>query len=171
MTAGPVLSSGPCAPTSAGQRLAPEFPDVTFVEVDHPATQAVKRKAQEGIGPRPPNLHLLGVDLSRSPLEAAHRRTGPGSRLLFTYILDDSAGKPTASRGMRWMIDQSLRLAGKPLLWSVHEGAFHSFLERHGFRLDESPERVDLHRRYLVPVGLSERMVRGLEYPAVVEKR
>lgn len=188
-------------------RLAPEYPDVTFVEVDHPATQAVKRRALEGMGPPPPNLHLLGVDLSRTPLEealsglpawrkeapsvviaeavlmyleeahvsafleAVRRCTGPGSRLLFTYLLDDSDGKPTTSRGMRWMIEQSLRLAGEPLSWSVHEGALRPFLERHGFQLDDSPERVDLHRRYLVPAGLSELSLRGIEYPAVAEKR
>jgi methyltransferase (TIGR00027 family) len=189
-------------------RLAPEYPDVTFIEVDHPATQAVKRQALEGMGPPPPNLHLLGVDLSRTPLEealsavpvwrkkapsiviaeavlmyleeahvlafleAVHRCTGPGTRLLFTYVLDPSAGRPTTtSRGMRWLIEQSLRLVGEPLLWSVHEGALLPLLERHGFQLDDSPERVDLHRRYLVPAGLSQLTVRGVEYPAVAEKR
>ncbi len=187
-------------------RLAPEYPDVTFVEVDHPATQAVKRGALDAMGPRPPNLHLLGVDLSRTPLEealsglpvwrkeassvviaeavlmyleeahvsaflmAVHRCTGPGSRLIFTYILNDLNGKPTTSRGMRWVIDQSLRAAGEPLLWSVREGALGPFVERHGFRLDDSPERVDLHRRYLVPAGLSELSVRSIEFPAVAEK-
>ena len=188
-------------------RLAPEYPDVTFIEVDHPATQAVKRQALEAMGPPPSNLHLLGVDLSRTPLEdalsglpawrkeapsvvlaeavlmyleeahvlafleAVRRCTGPGTRLLFTYVLDRSAGRPTTSRGMRWLIEQSLRLVGEPLRWSVHEGALRPLLERHGFQLDDSPERVDLHRRYLVPSGLSELTPRGIEYPAVAEKR
>jgi methyltransferase (TIGR00027 family) len=187
-------------------RLAAEYLDVTFVEVDHPATQAVKREALDAMGPRPPNLHLLGVDLSRTPLEealsglpvwrkevpsvviaeavlmylaeahvsaflkAVHPCTGPGSHLLFTYVLDDLNGRPTVSKGMRWMISQSLRAAGEPLLWSVREGELGPFVARHGFQLDDSPERVDLHRRYLVPAGLSELSVRGFEYPAVARK-
>ena len=45
-------------------RLAAEYPAVTFLELDHPATHAVKAKAVESIGAGRPNLHLQGVDLA-----------------------------------------------------------------------------------------------------------
>ncbi len=52
-------------------RLHGEFPEAVFFEIDHPATQALKR----GLQGRGANLHFLPADLSRhSPLEtlAAH---------------------------------------------------------------------------------------------------
>jgi methyltransferase (TIGR00027 family) len=52
-------------------RLAPEFPDVTFVEIDHPATQGLKRKAVEKIGGAAGNLRFLGVDLAKKSLREA----------------------------------------------------------------------------------------------------
>ncbi len=57
-------------------RLAAEVPDVTFVEVDHPATQAVKRRGLEALGPMPKNLHLVAVDLGSTSLESALSRVG-----------------------------------------------------------------------------------------------
>ncbi len=51
-----------------GWRLAPEFPDLRFFEIDHPATG--KRKAQ-GIDSMEPrnNLHLIQADLGDQRLE------------------------------------------------------------------------------------------------------
>ena len=44
-----------------GWRLAPEFPDVGFYEIDHPATMAAKERGVEKMGGRP-NLHLVAED-------------------------------------------------------------------------------------------------------------
>jgi methyltransferase (TIGR00027 family) len=44
-------------------RLAPQFPAVAFVEIDHPATQAVKRVALTR-----ENLRFIAADLARTPL-------------------------------------------------------------------------------------------------------
>ncbi|WP_257461412.1 class I SAM-dependent methyltransferase [Archangium lipolyticum] len=187
-------------------RLAPEFPEVTFVEVDHPATQAMKREALGGMGPLPSNLHLAEADLSRVPLDevlsrlpvwrmeapsvviieavlmyldpasvsallkALHRSTGPGSQLLLTCVRNDEHGRLRAGPVTRWVTETGLRRAGEPLLWDIREGELAFFMERHGFRLDESPERVDLHRRYLVPAGLLEEPVEGVEFPAVAKR-
>ena len=49
-------------------RLAAEFPDVAFVELDHPPTHQSKAKAVEAMGATRPNLHLRGVDLSERSL-------------------------------------------------------------------------------------------------------
>ncbi len=51
-------------------RLAPEFGDVRFFELDHPATSAAKRRGVEREG-RPDNMSLAAVDLARTPLGEA----------------------------------------------------------------------------------------------------
>ena len=57
-------------------RLAPRYPEVEFVEVDHPATGAAKAKGIAAIG-RPPNMTQILVDLGERSLEktllAEHR--------------------------------------------------------------------------------------------------
>jgi O-methyltransferase involved in polyketide biosynthesis len=47
-------------------RLAPQFPSVAFVEVDHPATQRVKREGLARAGNIPKNLTLHACDLQTS---------------------------------------------------------------------------------------------------------
>lgn len=50
-----------------GWRLAAEFPDVRFFEIDHPATARLKAKGIEVMGPRT-NLHLIARDLGSTRL-------------------------------------------------------------------------------------------------------
>jgi methyltransferase (TIGR00027 family) len=52
-------------------RLAERFPRTRFVEVDHPASQRLKRRAVEKLGEPPPNLHFLAADLASTPLDEA----------------------------------------------------------------------------------------------------
>jgi methyltransferase (TIGR00027 family) len=52
-----------------GWRLAPEFPDVQFFEIDHPATARLKAKGIAAMGMRA-NLHLLADDLGERELVA-----------------------------------------------------------------------------------------------------
>lgn len=47
-------------------RLHREYPQVLFVESDHPATQAVKRRALTRWGELDPNLALVTLDLART---------------------------------------------------------------------------------------------------------
>ncbi len=49
-------------------RLHQEFPDVNFIEIDHPATNAMKSQALFGDGQIPENLNLLAVDFSKQNL-------------------------------------------------------------------------------------------------------
>ena len=55
-------------------RLAPQFPQVSFFEVDLPATSAAKAKgvAQEG---KPENMTLLAADLNETPLSVFMQST------------------------------------------------------------------------------------------------
>ena len=56
-------------------RLAPEFPSVAFIEIDHPATSHLKARGIERLG-QPRNLHLIAEDLGeRAPTGALE---GPG---------------------------------------------------------------------------------------------
>ena len=50
-----------------GWRLSPEFPDVAFFEIDHPATARLKAKGIEKMGLRP-NLRLIAKDLNSHKL-------------------------------------------------------------------------------------------------------
>ena len=50
-----------------GWRLAPEFPEVSFFEIDQPATADLKAKGIQTMGPRK-NLHLIPVDLGKRKL-------------------------------------------------------------------------------------------------------
>jgi len=50
-----------------GWRLAPEYPNVNFFEIDHPATASFKLRGIEEMGPRP-NLYLISEDLSNRNL-------------------------------------------------------------------------------------------------------
>src|SRR5687768_12226040 len=52
-------------------RLARRHPPVRFLEADHPATQAVKRRALERLGRLAPNLELVPMDFNRLPVHAA----------------------------------------------------------------------------------------------------
>jgi methyltransferase (TIGR00027 family) len=66
-------------------RLAPEFPGVAFVEVDHPATQAAKRAALAALDGVPANLHLVAADLAQRDLADVLRessRWDPAARSL-----------------------------------------------------------------------------------------
>lgn len=49
-------------------RLAGDYPQVTFLELDHPPTHRVKAEAVEAMGASKANLHLQGVDLSERRL-------------------------------------------------------------------------------------------------------
>lgn len=49
-------------------RLHKDFPDVNFIEIDHPATQDAKRKAIEKRNLAGNNLHFVALDLSEKSL-------------------------------------------------------------------------------------------------------
>lgn len=49
-------------------RLAAEYPDTIFLEVDHPPTSESKRRGVRKMGADTPKLHLAGVDLGKQNL-------------------------------------------------------------------------------------------------------
>ena len=53
-----------------GLRLAPGHPEAQFVEIDHPASQGIKRRALERLGRSTENHRLVAADFSRTDLQA-----------------------------------------------------------------------------------------------------
>lgn len=104
-------------------RLAPEHREVTFVEVDHPASQGMKREAVERVSADWPNLHLVPADLESTDLAktlAAHpawrsdTRTIAVAEGLLTYLapetvdrLFDAVGRATGP-GSRFLVSYTL---------------------------------------------------------------
>jgi methyltransferase (TIGR00027 family) len=72
---------------SLALRLAAAHPQVTCLEVDHPASQAVKRRALAQLGPLPPNLHLAPADLGAGELAAVLAAQPSWDRELPTFVV------------------------------------------------------------------------------------
>lgn len=69
-----------------GWRLAPEFPDVKFFEIDHPATARLKARGIEAMGQRD-NLFLIAEDLGVRMLEDVLKTNEPWNRSARTVII------------------------------------------------------------------------------------
>lgn len=82
-------------------RLAPLYPGVQFVEVDHPATGAAKARAVRELG-QPGNLSLIPADLGKIPLSQA---------------LSDCAA---------WNPDQRSAIVAEGLLYYLNRESVHS---------------------------------------------
>ena len=105
-------------------RLSREFPRARFIEIDHPATQACKRRAVERSG-APARLHFIAADLARERLGDALSAGGvyrPEARSAFViegllmYLSDaDVAGVFAAVR--------ALQRAGGRVVFTVMEPA------------------------------------------------
>src|SRR5262249_34520056 len=54
---------------SLALRLHRDFPAVDFLDLDHAATQRIKKSVIDKFGGAGPNLHLAAVDLDRQPLD------------------------------------------------------------------------------------------------------
>lgn len=70
-------------------RLAPEFAEARFFEVDHPATQGWKRRQLAAVNITPPaNLHFVALDFEKRPLGEALAEAGfnAGEAACFTLL-------------------------------------------------------------------------------------
>lgn len=176
-------------------RLAAELPALHAVEVDHPASSAVKARGVAGAGLGSPNLVLIARDLSTHPLAdalseaswqrapsvvvaegllmylpptavralllAIHEGTGPGSRLVFSWL-------PRTGSGMRLspMIRAGVALVGEPVRFSATPGELDALLANTGWKLMDA---VDVHARYLMGTPLEGTRVTQMEHFSVAE--
>lgn len=128
-------------------RLAPQFPGVAFIEVDHPATQSVKREGLARAGNSPKNLTLEACDL-QTALPAAlliktevprvviaegllmyfdaervkqilrAAMTGSHTHVLFTYM-EARADGAMGFEPHSTLIGCWLRIKGEPFKWAI----------------------------------------------------
>jgi methyltransferase (TIGR00027 family) len=170
-------------------RLHGEFPKVEFLELDHPATQRVKRRALgdavnfsygqvdlalQSLADRP------GLDASGSTVFVAEGLTmylreervaallrdfaasaGPAGRVVFTFMEQDDAGS-IGFRGQNPLVAAWLKLRSEPFLWGIRRDRLPGFLASCGLGNAEVIDEVRLRAEILVPRGLGEiRLARG----------
>jgi methyltransferase (TIGR00027 family) len=158
-------------------RLAPQFPNVRFIEIDHPATQAVKRAAVAR-----ENLQFVAADLARTPLQQALAPSaGPSVFViegLLMYLTADQMAALFAAIG-------ELQPGGGEVVFTVMEPrpdgrlAFHNatWLERALLALWKEPFKSAVSRELLPGAlarwGLRLREVADLaaEHPELVLAR
>jgi O-methyltransferase involved in polyketide biosynthesis len=145
-TAAEVIVLGAGLDTLAA-RLAPAFPGVVFIEVDHPATQGVKREGLTHAGKFPNNLTLEACDFQTALPAALLKKTdvlrvviaegllmyfdtervkqilraaleGSPTRVLFTYMEARDDGAIGFEPHSK-LIGLWLRIKGEPFKWGI----------------------------------------------------
>ncbi|MGK4006886.1 SAM-dependent methyltransferase [Sorangium sp. So ce1036] len=116
-------------------------------------------------------LMYLDAAVVRGLLAAVRGCAGPGSRLAFSSIFADDAGRPRV--GGVGVLDRpmraALRLAGEPMRWGIRPEAVRAFVEPAGYRVLEQPDLAALRRRYLAPLGLADEPVAPYEHLVLAE--
>jgi methyltransferase (TIGR00027 family) len=175
-------------------RLHRAWPQVEFCEVDHPATQRLKRAA---LAPAS-NLSFRPADLSRdlSSLRAAapgaspcfvaegllmylpaervaevfRTLAQPGATLAFTFMEPDASGRAAFRAGhpgiARW-----LRAVGEPFAWSVARADLAAWVGDVGWNLEVTAGPAELRREILAPAGLGHAALAEGECLAVASAR
>jgi methyltransferase (TIGR00027 family) len=174
--------------------------DCACFEIDHPATQAIKRRAFTG-GPA-----LLGADLldaSAAMLLRAEPRysreqpalfvaegllmylpparveelmaelaefASPGSRFAFTFMEARPGEEPGFHNG-RGAINCWLRRRGEPFRWELARADVEAFSARLGWELAALSSPEELRRRFLEPHGLANAPLAVGESVALVYRR
>jgi methyltransferase (TIGR00027 family) len=148
-------------------RLAREFAQLDVIEIDHPATQAAKRRCLHGDAMPPLNLRLAALDLAAAPLGPAlpdddratvvvmegvlmylpaadidalfdTLRRMPARRLRIVFsFMTRWPDGGTGFRPRSWLIERWLAWRGEPFSWALSPDAMPAYLHAHGLRLLE----------------------------------
>jgi methyltransferase (TIGR00027 family) len=94
-----------------GWRLAPEFADVNFFEIDHPATASLKAKGIETMGPRD-NLHLISEDLGKQKLVDVLESDDSWDSTMQTVIVAEGLLMYLPPEAVRDLFNQCTAIAG-----------------------------------------------------------
>ena len=94
-----------------GWRLAPEFPEVIFFEIDHPATARLKARGIEAMGRRD-NLCLVAEDLGRQKLTHVLDTSGSWDRYAPTVFIAEGLVMYLTPEAVRDLFNQCAALAG-----------------------------------------------------------
>ena len=160
-------------------RLARKHPSVHFIEVDHPATMAVKKHGAEQLGPLAGNLELASVDLGATPLGEAlgdlnwdpTRRSVVVAEGVLMYLdlaavvvflenVHRSTGAESelvltlvSAEAPAWL-RASVALVGERIRWTIEPVEVSPFLRAHGFEVVEGS--ADLRTTYLAGTELAD---------------
>ena len=93
------------------QRLGPEFPDVSFFEVDHPATSQAKRQGVESIG-RPPNVGFVAADFAVTSLAKRLAEEPNWDASAMSFVAAEGLTQYLPERAVREMLDAVSRETG-----------------------------------------------------------
>lgn len=131
-------------------RLAEEFREIRFIELDHPATQQIKAAALQQWG-CPPNLTLQPLDLTRNAIEVPDDRTLFIAEGVLMYFSDEEVRSVLRSmrgrvilttmesldgfRGSSPLVRGWLHLKGEPFRWAIARDRIAAFLAVHGLNL------------------------------------
>lgn len=155
-----------------GTRLSRQSDHIEIIEIDHPATQAVKRAVVESPASQP--LRFMACDLGNDELPAAlmndPRKTVVIAEGLLMYLAEPTVDRlfdqvhalspagvqfifshlvlwPSGRAGLRpcsRLIDAWLAWRGEPFTWAIASQAVPALLHRHGFTLIDSATPTDL---------------------------
>jgi methyltransferase (TIGR00027 family) len=177
--------------------LHTQAPQVTFIEIDHPATSAVKQQAVGNDGGA--NLHLLAVDLAENSLAAALGGFEPfradvptlficegvlmylplsAVQGLFAAIKDLTGARSrlaftavspigSSNNNTGWLLRTYLSLKSEPLAWTLEQSDLAAFVGAQGYALLDHGDTAALLARYL-PQGAPGPHHRG-EFMALAE--
>ncbi|MGF1469769.1 MAG: class I SAM-dependent methyltransferase [Sandaracinaceae bacterium] len=104
-------------------------------------------------------------------LDQVFDRTGPGSRLVFSYLGADARGRPDLGHRGSGLVRAAMRAAGSPLRWGASEDELRRVLGEGGFALCPDADRFDLQARYLTPAQVGRPSRVPFERVAVAERR
>lgn len=152
-------------------------------EMDHPATQAIKRRAggagpvlvaadllhgsvaellraQAQFVPDQPTLYVAeGLLMYLPPARVAElfreiaALSAPGSRFAFTFM-EARPDRPIGFHNQRRLIDWWLRWRAEVFHWVLARPDVETFASQHGWRLASLSTPEELRRRFLTPAGL-----------------
>ncbi len=94
-----------------GWRLAPEFPAVSFFEIDHPATARLKAKGIQAMEPRD-NLHLIAEDLSQRQLKDVLKQHSAWETSASTLIVAEGLLMYLAPEAVGALFEQCAKVSG-----------------------------------------------------------
>lgn len=170
-------------------RLHGEFPEVEFLELDHPATQRVKRRALgDAVNFSYGQVDLAVGSLADSPglnagvntvfvaegltmylreervaalLRDLASLAGPAGWVVFTFMEEDDSGS-IGFRGQNPFVAAWLKLRSEPFLWGIRRDRLPAFLASCDLGNVEVIDEVRLREEILAPRGLGEiRLARG----------
>jgi methyltransferase (TIGR00027 family) len=162
--------------------LSRDFPDLTFIELDHPATAAQKGKAF--VVDAPGNLQLHPVDLSvTSLIDALSQVPAFDAKVSTCYICEGvlmyldpidvervfaaltqvTSGEVkfvftatpdmnSSSTNATWLLKRHLHRLGEPLHWCIEKSNIKEFLTTQNYTLDQVTDGHEMRRKYLSPL-------------------